>query len=38
MREIIFGNLISGKGGKGRSVKCRKQAIVIGISETRQEG
>ncbi len=32
------GTLKSGKGGKGGTVKSRKQAIAIGLSEARQEG
>jgi hypothetical protein len=30
--------LKSGKGGKGGTVKSRKQAIAIGLSEARKEG
>ena len=32
------GNLKRGKGGKGGTVKSRKQAIAIGLSEARKEG
>jgi hypothetical protein len=32
------GTLKSGKGGKGGTVKSRKQAIAIGLSEARKEG
>jgi hypothetical protein len=32
------GKLKSGKGGKGGTVKSRKQAIAIGLSEARAEG
>jgi hypothetical protein len=32
------GTLKSGKGGKGGTVKSRKQAIAIGLSEARQKG
>ena len=32
------GTLRSGKGGKGGTVKSRKQAIAIGLSEARAEG
>jgi hypothetical protein len=38
MQEFKQGKLKSGKGGKGGTVKSRKQAIAIGISEARQEG
>jgi hypothetical protein len=31
------GTLKSGKGGKGGTVKSRKQAIAIGLSETRKK-
>ena len=30
--------LKSGKGGKGGTVKSRKQAIAIGLSEARKKG
>jgi hypothetical protein len=32
------GQLKSGKGGKGGTVKSRKQAIAIGLSEARARG
>jgi Family of unknown function (DUF6496) len=32
------GTLKSGKGGKGGTVKRRKQAIAIGLSEARKKG
>jgi len=32
------GTLESGKGGKGGTVKSRKQAIAIGLSEARKKG
>jgi hypothetical protein len=32
------GTLKSGKGGKGGTVKSRKQAIAIGLSEARKKG
>jgi Family of unknown function (DUF6496) len=32
------GTLKSGKGGKGGTVKSRKQAIAIGLSEARNRG
>ena len=32
------GTLRSGKGGRGGSVKSRKQAIAIGLSEARRKG
>ena len=32
------GTLKSGKGGKGGTVKSRKQAIAIGLSEAREKG
>ena len=38
MHEFMHGKLKSGKGGKGGTVKSRKQAIAIGMSEARQEG
>jgi hypothetical protein len=33
-----LGKLRSGKGGKGRKVTSRKQAIAIGLSEARKAG
>ena len=38
MHEFKTGKLKSGKGGQGGKVKSRKQAIAIGISETKAEG
>ncbi|MDD2307049.1 MAG: DUF6496 domain-containing protein [Prolixibacteraceae bacterium] len=38
MHEFKHGELKSGKGGKGRVVKSREQAIAIGISEAREAG
>jgi hypothetical protein len=38
MHEFKHGELKSGKGGKGGTVKSRKQAIAIGLNELRQEG
>jgi Family of unknown function (DUF6496) len=38
MRRRKRGTLRSGKGGKGRRVKNRKQAIAIGLSEARKKG
>jgi hypothetical protein len=38
MRRRRKGTLKSGKGGKGGTVKSRKQAIAIGLSEARQKG
>lgn len=32
------GTLNSGRGGKGGTVKSRKQAIAIGLSEARKRG
>ena len=32
------GSLKSGRGGKGGTVKSRKQAIAIGLSEARKKG
>jgi hypothetical protein len=32
------GSLKSGRGGKGGTVKSRKQAIAIGLSEARNKG
>lgn len=32
------GTLKSGKGGKGGTVKSRKQAVAIGLSEAREKG
>jgi hypothetical protein len=38
MKRKNAGKLKSGKGGKGGTVKSRKQAIAIGLSEARKEG
>ena len=38
MRRRKKGTLKSGKGGKGGTVKSRKQAIAIGLSEARKQG
>jgi hypothetical protein len=38
MRRKKRGTLKSGKGGKGGTVKSRKQAIAIGLSEAREKG
>ncbi len=38
VRREKSGTLKSGKGGKGGSVKSRKQAIAIGLSEARKKG
>jgi hypothetical protein len=38
MRRKKKGILKSGKGGKGGTVKSRKQAIAIGLSEARKKG
>lgn len=38
MKRRKSGNLKRGKGGKGGTVKSRKQAIAIGLSEARKEG
>ncbi len=38
VRREKKGTLKSGKGGKGGTVKSRKQAIAIGLSETRKKG
>jgi hypothetical protein len=38
VRREKKGTLKSGKGGKGGTVKSRKQAIAIGISEARKSG
>jgi len=38
MHEFKYGELKSGKGGKGGIVKSREQAIAIGISEAREAG
>jgi hypothetical protein len=38
MHEFREGTLKSGKNGMGGTVKNRKQAIAIGISEAREAG
>jgi hypothetical protein len=38
VRREKKGKLKSGKGGKGGTVKSRKQAIAIGLSEARKKG
>ncbi|HEY0265139.1 MAG TPA: DUF6496 domain-containing protein [Rhizomicrobium sp.] len=38
LHERKKGTLKSGRGGKGGTVKSRKQAIAIGLSEARAEG
>jgi len=38
MRRRKKGTLKSGKGGRGGTVKSRKQAIAIGLSEARRKG
>jgi len=38
VRRAKKGTLRSGKSGKGGSVKNRKQAIAIGLSEARKKG
>jgi len=38
MRRRKSGTLKSGRGGKGGTVKSRKQAIAIGLSEARKKG
>ena len=38
MRRKKRGTLKSGKGGKGGTVKSRKQAIAIGLSKARKKG
>ena len=38
MKRKKKGTLKSGKGGKGGTVKSRKQAIAIGLSEARAKG
>jgi hypothetical protein len=38
MRRKKKGKLKRGKGGKGGTVKSRKQAIAIGLSEARKKG
>ncbi len=38
MHRKKHGTLKSGRGGKGGTVKSRKQAIAIGLSEARKKG
>jgi hypothetical protein len=38
VRRAKRGTLKSGKGGRGGTVKSRKQAIAIGLSEARKSG
>ena len=38
MHKRKKGTLKSGKGGTGGTVKSRKQAIAIGLSEARKKG
>ena len=38
MRRRKKGTPKSGRGGKGGTVKSRKQAIAIGLSEAREKG
>jgi hypothetical protein len=38
MHKFKRGKLKSGKGGKGGTVKSRKQAVAIGLSEARKKG
>ncbi len=38
MKRRKKGTLKSGKGGKGGTVKSRKQTIAIGLSEARKKG
>ncbi len=38
MRCRKQGKLKSGKGGRGGTVRSRKQAIAIGLSEARKKG
>lgn len=38
MKRRKKGTLKSGKGGKGGTVKSRKQAIAIGLSKARKKG
>jgi hypothetical protein len=38
MHRFKRGKLRSGKGGRGGKVKSRRQAIAIGLSETRKKG
>ena len=38
MKRKKKGKLKRGKGGKGGTVKSRKQAVAIGLSEARKKG
>src|SRR5436189_1969680 len=38
MHEMKRGQLKSGKGGAGGTVKSRRQAIAIGLNEAREKG
>jgi len=38
MHKFKLGKLKSGKGGKGGTVKSRKQAVAIGLLEARKKG
>ena len=38
MKRRKSGKLKSGKAGKGGTVKSKKQAIAIGLSEAREKG
>ena len=38
MHKFKRGKLKSGTGGKGGTVKSRKQAVAIGLSEARKKG
>ena len=38
MHKFKRGQLKSGRGGKGGTVKSREQAIAIGLSEARKKG
>ncbi|HKU95521.1 MAG TPA: DUF6496 domain-containing protein [Vineibacter sp.] len=38
MHERKTGSLRKGRGGRGGTVKSRKQAIAIGLSEARKKG
>jgi hypothetical protein len=38
MHREKMGSLKSGKGGRGGTVRSKKQAIAIGLSEARKKG
>ena len=38
MHRYKRGTARSGRGGRGGRVKCRKQAIAIGLSKARKKG